>query len=73
MSDFHDMILQEAKKRCEAEMAYHDRADHDRRMLNYAGKDFAPTLDPEWNRQHRAAPKPRYTLSPAQLRRMQIR
>ena len=60
------------KQRCVAEMAYHDRADHDQRMMNYSGKGVTDFLDPAWNRQHRAAPKPRYTLSPAQLRRMQI-
>jgi len=58
------------KQRCEAEMNRHDSVGREKRMLNYSGKDFAPVLDPEWNRQHRAAPKPRYTLSPVQLRRM---
>lgn len=58
------------KQRCEAEMSNHDSASVDQRLLNYAGKGFAPVLDPEWNRENRTAPKSRYTLSPAQLRRI---
>ena len=60
------------KQHCEAELYKHDRADHDKRMLNYAGEGVTPVLDPAWNQQNRAAPKPRYVLSPAQLRRMRI-
>ena len=60
------------KFRCEAEMALHDSANQNTRMLNYQGKDFAPVLDPTWNHPHRPAPKPRYKLNPAQLRRMQV-
>lgn len=60
------------KERCEVEMASHDRAGCDLRMLNYQGKDFAPVLDPTWNHSHRPAPKPRYKLNPAQLRRMRV-
>lgn len=60
------------KYRCEQEMFGHDTASYDQRMLNYSGKDFTSTLDPEWRQPHRAAPKPRYKLNPAQLRRMRV-
>lgn len=64
-------ILKETKLRCEQEMEDHDRADHATRMLNYSGKNFTTFLDPNWNRPNPSAPKPRYTLSLVQLRRMQ--
>ena len=60
------------KLRCEKEMAGHDSASQDIRILNYQGKDSAPGLYTTWNHPHRPAPKPRYTLNPAQLRRMRV-
>lgn len=72
MSKFYDLVLDGTKQRCEQEMAWHDNSSVDQRRLNYAGKDFAPVLDHEWNRRNRPAPRPRYTLSPVQLRRMRV-
>lgn len=70
MNDFDNMVLDEIKKQCELTMNYHDHESVDQRLLGYAGKGYAPVMDPEWNRRNRPAPKPRYTLSPVQLRRM---
>jgi hypothetical protein len=64
-------ILKETKLRAEQEMFNHDRASTAERMLNYSGKGFTNAVDPEWNRPNPSAPKPRYTLSLVQLRRMQ--
>lgn len=56
-------------------MERHDSASRNERMKAYAGigGDYTKReYDPNWNKQVRPAPRPRYILSPAQLRRMGI-
>lgn len=54
-------------------MEAHDTSSTDQRMRGYAGIGIIKIMrDPNWNRPNKPAPKPRYRLSPAQLRRMGI-
>jgi hypothetical protein len=65
--DWNDIAL-----RCRLDMQKHDSLSLENRMINYTTNGLWEVVDPTWNRQNRPAPKPRYKLSPAQLRRMRI-
>ena len=66
-----DYIPADIKRGAEQRMEGHDELDREQRLQHYSNNGGLGERDPTWNKPLKQA-RERYTLTPAQLRRMGI-